>query len=144
VGHIRAENQGYTWAPVDYRWRRAIIVKCAFVVILTPRRNNKGELRNIFPPPPVVSALREAPLSSNIELASIVKLPALPECVLLTVTCALSRAVKFPVLKVKSPPEPVPVVSAETIDPSPVRIIDSGAVIVKVPPVPLLKVEADI
>jgi hypothetical protein len=21
VGHIRAENQGYTWAPVDYRWR---------------------------------------------------------------------------------------------------------------------------
>jgi glyoxylase-like metal-dependent hydrolase (beta-lactamase superfamily II) len=21
VGHIRAENQGYTWVPVDYRWR---------------------------------------------------------------------------------------------------------------------------
>jgi hypothetical protein len=30
------------------------------------------------------------------------------------------------------------------IDPSPVSIIDSGAVIVKVPPVTLLKVEADI
>jgi hypothetical protein len=21
VGHIRAEDQGYTWVPMDYRWR---------------------------------------------------------------------------------------------------------------------------